>query len=134
MMNRKRFLGRGRLSVVGLIILLVSTCPTGPVGAQRISRFIHIPAYDAMMRKVPIDPLSALGRTAPEVLDRIKQAFSPSETGSDALGGFSAGYDLSAPGSFLARDTSTFWGGHRATISKQPLTHFEHPDLAMPPP
>jgi hypothetical protein len=114
MMNGQLFLGRVRLSVAGLIILLVSTCPTGPAGAQTISRFMPIPAYDAMLRKVPSDPLSAL----------TKHAFSPGETGSDALGGFSAGSGVSTPGSLLTPDTSAFSGALRATISKQPFNHF----------
>lgn len=130
-MSPQRFLGRGKLSAAGLIILAAITYPTGPIDAQRISRFFQLPGYEAILRKAPIDPLSGL-RISPAVLDRIRRAFDTPETPPDPLGRFSEGSDVSVPGSFMPRDTPAFWGTHRATISKQPLIPFENLDLAMP--
>jgi hypothetical protein len=131
MMSPQPLLSRRRLSAVALVILAGTTYPTGPIGAQRISRFFQLPGHKAILRKAPVDPLSGL-RISPAVLDRVRRAFDATETPPDALGPFSAGSDVSVPGSFMPRDTPAFWGTHRATISKQPLIPFENLDLTMP--
>jgi hypothetical protein len=103
-MSPQRLLSRRRLSAVAIIILAGTTYPAGPIGAQRISRLM--PIYESMMRKTEPDP----------------------------LGRFSEGSGFSAFGSSILPHMPAFGGAHRATISKQPLTHFEYPDLSMPPP
>jgi hypothetical protein len=130
-MSPQSLLSSRRLSAVAVIILAGTTYPTGPIGAQRISRLM--PIYESVMRKAPIDPLLGLS-ISPGVLDRVRRAFDATETPPDALSRFSAGSDFSALGGSTLRDAPAFSGTHRATISKQPLIHFDSPDLAMPPP